>query len=234
MRDANKHIGQTLHARRLELGLSVSDIAATTHLREDYILAIERLDQEALPTIGYVLGFVRSYAKGLGLDPKQIVAQYKEDAALADSLALHGSPHFVFRRQIRLPRGFAPALSVLAAVALLGTWYGLNTAAVAEPTPSSILVPLDDIETPVSPIMEEGLFTLRMTAPSWIEITNANGTPIISRIFVSGETWQGPSDEGYMVSVRDAGAVELFDGTQLVGPLGAKGEPLSQVLIQSR
>ena len=58
MRDANKHIGQTLHARRLALGLSVSDIAATTHLREDYILAIERLDQEALPTIGYVLSLI--------------------------------------------------------------------------------------------------------------------------------------------------------------------------------
>lgn len=233
MRDEHKHIGQTLHARRLALGLTVSDIAATTHLREDYILAIERMDQEALPAIGYVLGFVRSYAKGLGLDPNQAVAQYKKDAALAESMALHGSPHFVFRRQIRLPRGFAPAISVLAAVALLGTWYGLNTAAVAEPTTSPIILPLDDIETPVSPIMEEGMITLRMRAPSWIEITDSDGTPIISRIFVSGETWQGPSSEGYMVSVRDAGAVELFDGTRLIGPLGAKGEPLSQVVIQA-
>ncbi len=233
MRDADKHIGQTLHARRLALGLTVSDIAATTHLREDYILAIERMDQEALPTIGYVLGYVRSYAKGLGLDPKKAVAQYKDDAAMADSMTLHGSPHFVFRRRIRLPRGFAPAISVLAAVALLGTWYGLNTEAIAGPEASPVILPLEDIETPVSPIMEDGMITLRMSAPSWIEITNSDGTPIISRIFVSGETWQGPSDEGYMVSVRDAGAVELFDGTQLVGPLGAKGEPLSQVLIQA-
>ena len=60
MSEAAQHIGETLRARRVELGLSLSDIAQTTHLREDYIMAIERLDQESLPAIGYVLGFILS------------------------------------------------------------------------------------------------------------------------------------------------------------------------------
>jgi len=202
-----------------------------THLREDYIIAIERLDQGSLPAIGYVLGFVRTYAKGLGVDADEAVSAYKQDVALADGLPKGKLPHFVFHRKIRLPRGFASAISVLAVAAMLGTWYGVRTEAFAEPTAAPILVPVADIETPSSVILEEGLLTLRTTAPSWIEISDAQGTRIISRIFITDETWQGPAGEGYRVSVRDAGAVELFDGPRHIGPLGAKGEPLSDVLI---
>lgn len=226
----NIHIGQRLRARRDALGLSVSDLATTTHLREDYIVAIERLDQEALPAIGYVLGFVRSYAKGLGMDANEAVTAYKQDVALADR-PLGKSPHFVFHRTIRLPRGFASAISVLAIAAMLGTWYGVKTEAFAEQTATPILLPQADIETPTTVIMEEGFLTLRTIAPSWVEISDAQGTRLVSRIFIADETWQGPAGEGYRVSVRDAGAVELFDGPRLIGPLGAKGEPLSDVLI---
>lgn len=230
MPDPHTHIGTRLRARRESLDLSVSDMAMSTNLREDYIIAIERLDQTALPAIGYVLGFVRTYAKGLNVDPAEAVADYKRDVALADGLPLRGSPHFVFQRRIRLPRGFAPALSVLAAVAMLGTWYGLQTEAVADQPVSQTVLPLD-IDTPVAPVMEDGLLTLRTTAPSWVRISDANGTTLVSRIFVTDEMWQGPVGGGYTVSVRDAGAVELYDGTRRVGPLGAKGEPLTDVLL---
>ena len=231
MPHSDTHIGLRLRARRDALGLSVSDLAAATHLREDYIVAIERLDQGSLPAIGYVLGFVRSYAKGLGMDADEAVTAYKQDVALVDGLTLGKSPHFVFHRTIRLPRGFASAISVLAIAAMLGTWYGVKTEAFAEQTATPILLPQADIETPTAVIMEEGLLTLRTTSPSWVEISDAQGTRLVSRIFITDETWQGPADEGYRVSVRDAGAVELFDGPRLIGPLGAKGEPLSDVLI---
>jgi len=231
MQDEPSHIGERLRARREALDMSVSDVSKITHIREDYITAIERLDPDSLPAIGYVLGFIRSYAKGLGLNADEAVADYKRDIALADGVATRGAPHFVFRRTIRLPRGFAPALTVIAIAAMIGTWYGVKTEAVAEQTAMPIVLPRADIETPTGPILEEGLLTLRTNAPSWIEISDAQGTRLVSRIFVRDETWQGPANEGYRISVRDAGAVELYDGARHIGPLGAKGEPLSDVLI---
>lgn len=223
-----EHIGERLRARREALELSVSDLSMSTHIRADYITAIERLDQASLPAIGYVLGFVRTYASALGLEGERAVADYKQDIALADGLPLRGSPHFVFQRKIRLPRGFASALSVVAFAAMMGVWYGVQTEAVAEQPVSPTVLPLD-VNTPTAPVMAEGLLTLRTTAPSWVQISNAGGDTLVSRIFVTGETWQGPIGGGYTVSVRDAGAVELFQGEQLIGPLGAKGEPLTDI-----
>ena len=45
MPDPHAHIGTRLRARREALDLSVSDMAMSTNLREDYIIAIERLDR---------------------------------------------------------------------------------------------------------------------------------------------------------------------------------------------
>lgn len=224
------HIGHRLRARREVLELSVSDMSKSTNLREDYIIAIERLDAAGLPAIGYVLGFIRTYAKSLGLDANAAVLDYKHDVAIADGLTLRDAPHFVFQRKIRLPRGFVSALTVVALAVMMGAWYGVQTEAVAEPTASPTVLPLA-VNTPVAPIMAEGLLTLRTTAPSWVQVSDATGTTLVSRIFVTGEMWQGPVGGGYTVSVRDAGAVELYDGERLIGPLGAKGEPLTDVLL---
>jgi len=36
---------------------------------------------------------------------------------------------------------------------------------------------------------------------------------------------------GYSVSVRDAGAVELYDGAELIGALGARGQPVTALKL---
>ena len=84
---------------------------------------------------------------------------------------------------------------------------------------------------PAVPDMQEGLFTLRATAPSWIEVRDVQGTVTVSRIFVIGETWQGETAAGYSVSVRDAGAVQLYDGPKLIGALGARGAPIANLTL---
>lgn len=220
------HFGARLKKRREGFGLCISDMSATTNLREDYISAIERLDEDALPAIGYTLGFVRTYAKALGMDGDTAVKEYKNDVALTE-IELRDAPHVILRREWRLPRGFVSALSVASVALLIGVWYGAQSDAIATPVPDlDVSVQYTALE-PAAPVMQEGLFTLRTTSPSWIQIRDAKGTVQISRIFVTGETWQGPTTAGYSVSVRDAGAVELYDGAKLIGSLGEAGEPIT-------
>lgn len=220
------NFGARLLARRERFGMSVKDVSEATHVRPEYITAIERLDQDALPAIGYTLGYVRSYAKALGMDGDVAVKDYKSDVALTQ-LPLRDAPHVVFRRQFRLPRGFVSAMSVASAALLVGVWYGTQSEAIATPAPALNIAPQFTAHTPAAPIMQDGLFTLRTTSPSWIQISDAQGTVQISRIFITGETWQGPTAAGYSVSVRDAGAVELYDGAELLGTLGQAGEPIT-------
>jgi len=227
---SSDHLGARLRARREGFGLSLSDMSDTTNIREDYLTAIETMSDADLPAIGYTLGFVRTYAKALGMDGDIAVKDYKADTALS-ALPLRDAPHVILRRQMRLPRGFLSALSVASATLFVGVWYVTQPNAVATPTPVIDIAAQYTVAEPAAPIMQAGLFTLRMTAPSWVQIRDARGTVEVSRIFLKGETWQGATGAGYSVSVRDAGAVELYEGADFIGTLGAMGEPISGLTL---
>jgi len=225
-RPAMGDFGVRLKTRREGLGLSVSDVSEMTHISIEYIHAIEDLNQDALPAIGYTLGYVRSYAQALGMDGDVAVLDYKSDIELT-KLPLRDAPHMILRRQLRLPRGFISAVTVASAAMMIGIWYGTQSEAVATPIPVIDIAPQYTALQPEVPDMVEGLYTLRATGPTWIEIRDVQGVVTVSRIFVRGETWQGQTLDGFSVSVRDAGAVMLYDGEDEIGLLGNKGEPLS-------
>jgi len=222
--------GTRLRRRRERMDLSLSDMSASTHIRAEYLAAIERLDASALPAIGYTLGFVRTYARALVMDASVAVADYKADVALT-RLPLRDAPHVVLRRQLRLPRGFISASSVVCAAALMGLWYGTQSDAIATEQATPIAATQIVDAAPSTPILADDLFTLRTIAPSWIRVRDAAGQDVVSRIFVSGETWQAPIGVGYTVSVRDAGAVELYAGKERLGPLGLAGQPLEELTL---
>ncbi|MDR2377330.1 MAG: helix-turn-helix domain-containing protein [Puniceicoccales bacterium] len=66
-------IGKILSEKRLELGLSLEEVANATKIRADYLEAIEQeqLDFD-LPDI-YKRGFIKAYAEHLGLDTEEVM-----------------------------------------------------------------------------------------------------------------------------------------------------------------
>jgi transcriptional regulator with XRE-family HTH domain len=66
-------IGKILSEKRLELGLSLEEVANATKIRADYLEAIEQehLDFD-LPDI-YKRGFIKAYAEYLGLDTGEVM-----------------------------------------------------------------------------------------------------------------------------------------------------------------
>ena len=227
---SSDHFGARLRARRESYGLSLIDVSEMTNIKTAYLTAIESLDEAALPAIGYTIGYVRTYAKALGMDGAMAVKDYKADTALTH-MKLRDAPHVILRRQLRLPRGSISAISVAGVALGISLWYGTQSEAIATPTPVVDISPQYTAAEPAPPLMQPGLFTLRTTAPSWIEVRNVQGEVEVSRIFVKGETWQVPTAAGYSVSVRDAGAVELYDGDKLIGALGPSGEPITGLTL---
>ncbi|WP_165793843.1 TonB family protein [Hyphococcus luteus] len=75
-----EHVGARLAAIRESRGVSLSEAAGRTHIRENHLAAIEAVDGAALPARPYALGFVRTYAEFLELDPRPVVEQFKFDA----------------------------------------------------------------------------------------------------------------------------------------------------------
>ncbi|MEL6686317.1 MAG: RodZ domain-containing protein [Pseudomonadota bacterium] len=224
-------LGERLRTQRKALNMSIADAARACGVRQEFLCALERHDLAALPTIGYGLGYVRAYARVLGLDTEQAVADFKRDSEIPHDLNRPDSPHFVPKRRVRLPKGSIPALGAVAAVVMLGTWYGVQLDTVASPDPAVVSFDPEAVED--SAPTPDTVLTLRTTAPSWVSIRDGRGRRIVNRVFITGESWQMDVGSFYTVDVRDAGAVELLIGETSLGALGPQGEPITDLDLSS-
>ena len=67
-------IGQRLSEARLARGLSLTDVERQTRIARRYLQAFEADQWDVLPAPVYARGFLRNYARFLGLDDKELVA----------------------------------------------------------------------------------------------------------------------------------------------------------------
>ena len=215
------HIGEELRARRIARGETPEQIAKALKIRTSYINAIEQLEPSALPSIGYALGYVRGYAAYVGLDGAQAVARYKTDSAVPEDLGRRKMPHFVPKTKVRLPRGLLSALTVLGCAGVLTIWYAGSVP--TEAAPEALSEVLDEAAyAPPSLPEDPSILTLKAVAPSWVQVTDATGRPVMSRIMVTGETWS-TDKERLTLSARDGAAIELYQGRERLGAFGEKG-----------
>jgi cytoskeleton protein RodZ len=72
-------LGAHLRALREHKNLSLLQVAEATRVRRVYLEALERDDIAPLPSRPFAVGYVRTYAKALGLDGDQAVARFKAE-----------------------------------------------------------------------------------------------------------------------------------------------------------
>src|SRR5690606_25342990 len=97
------------------------DVAAAIRIPPRHLESIEIGRHRALPARTYALGFVRSYAGYLGLDPRQAVERFKIEARDLDARPTLVFPEPAAER--RVPGGALVAVSVCAALAVYAVWY---------------------------------------------------------------------------------------------------------------
>lgn len=72
-----KHIGSTLRSAREAKGLELKDIAEVLKIRRLYLDAIENGDPAELPGLAYFEGYLKNYAKLLGLNELALLDEYQ-------------------------------------------------------------------------------------------------------------------------------------------------------------
>jgi cytoskeleton protein RodZ len=78
--DMFKTPGQILRLQREQQNFSIQEIAKRTHLNKKIIESIENDSQEGMPSTIYVRGYLRSYAKIVGVDADEIIRLYNADS----------------------------------------------------------------------------------------------------------------------------------------------------------
>ena len=77
--DPGMPIGAALRTARQTLGLSLIEISETTRVRERHLEAIEAGQTDQLPSRPFTIGYVRAYAKALGLDADATAARFRTE-----------------------------------------------------------------------------------------------------------------------------------------------------------
>ncbi len=74
-------IGDMLRMRREAIGMSLSEAAETTNIRARVLATFEAGDYAHFPAKGYAQGMLSSYARLLGLDPREVLSVYEGELA---------------------------------------------------------------------------------------------------------------------------------------------------------
>jgi cytoskeleton protein RodZ len=149
--------GAKLRSARERSGLSLRVIADTTRISVRALEALERNDITHLPGGIFSRGFVRAYARQVGLDPEETIAEFI--TRFPHEIVTQGHPRTraiideldAGTRRVRWPRlawiGVAAVLIVaLLAYLALGGWRDLQPRSLAGPLP---LTPQTLQNTPV-------------------------------------------------------------------------------------
>src|SRR5437588_11807437 len=94
--------GEELRREREIRGISLKEIADATKISKRFLEAIERNDHKTLPAPVFTRGFVREYARYLGLNSDEIVNRYNYAAAGDDRI--EQSSHLDRLVQLHAPR----------------------------------------------------------------------------------------------------------------------------------
>lgn len=142
-------VGAMLRRRREEVGHDLAAVAANTHIRPNYLKAIEEGRRRDLPGTAYMIGYVRTYADYLGFDGNRLVTDYHAQlAGPRKKVEKQAEPALAGLPQIQItPVSLVVAVLALGVVAYAGWSYFSDddevpeTAAVETPAEAPAEVP---------------------------------------------------------------------------------------------
>ncbi|MFW2587166.1 helix-turn-helix domain-containing protein [Sagittula sp. SSi028] len=76
-------LGDVMRGERATLGKSLLDVQRELRIKASYIAAIENCDPNAFDTPGFIAGYVRSYARYLGMDPDEAFAGFCQESGFS-------------------------------------------------------------------------------------------------------------------------------------------------------
>ena len=237
-------LGEEFRSAREARGLTLSDVAEQIHIRSVYLNAIENEDWTAIGAPVYVRGFIRTYARFLGLDAEDAVAMFNRYAPVERAVAAVALTSGDDRG------GSGPSLWVLigslVAVLLVGFvgyeyWQYLQGNTGREPTAAVSTQPgttgagspsaVPNARTSAVPNLAptpvpHHQLAVHLTQRSWLRVT-IDGTTQLEGIFPAGTT---RTFTGSVADLRvgNAGGVVATVNGRPARPLGKDGDVAEQ------
>ena len=250
-------VGALLAEARAAAGRELADLARETRVPLRHLMAIEADDHEALPALPFALGFVKTFARSVGLNPESVGAQFRAETRL--TLHVPSAPSLEPLDESRLPsQGLA--LAGLAVLVLVIGGLGLYGSGVLDPVPSApqVAAPapaaIDTATAAASApapapaaaapgasaaaatptiIPTSGPVTLTARTDVWVKIySRITGRKAFQGLMVAGSIYKVPEDNGPLVlRAGRAGEIEVSVAGVKLPPLGGSVETVDGVVL---
>jgi cytoskeleton protein RodZ len=229
-------LGERFRAAREARGLSLSDVADQIRIRSVYLAALEDESWNAIGAPVYIRGFLRTYARFLGIDPEEAVAAFNRTLPQPPPPSASAREA---RRETTSPLPASLLIWVAGAVAVVLIAFvvyneltmqrpqnvAITQAASAAPSATAVATP-QPRPTPVRALDGANSLALVLSATSWLRVT-VDGSVSMEGTFPAGtsKTFHG---KNALVRIGNAGGVEVYVDGKDVGKLGKSGDVVEQ------
>jgi cytoskeleton protein RodZ len=237
-------IGEALQRAREAAGLTLVEIAERTKVRPGILSEIEADDHDRLPALTYSLGFVKAYARTVGMDPVAAADRYRLESQKGDPV-----PTMVDLQPLeakRLPSAKLVAASVgLLLLLVAGFWAwgagwlapappaepGAEVAA-AEAVPAEPETEAEDPAVPAVAVPAAGApVTLTAREEVWLRISDGDETLFMGTMS-AGQSMALPPGRAWQLRTGRAGVLDVKVGTVQIPPLGGAAEQVRNLSLK--
>ncbi len=229
--------GETLKNTRIQSGLTLEHIEEETKIRRLYLEAIENENFHILPPRVYAVGFVKRYARFLGLDENELVEEFKhaayggqdQDEEIIQQVASNGLN--------------IPVKNILAGIIflLLALWIGnymvgffsraVEDNKTADPGAGiEIQEPKDNDQIegeentgPVENKPKTAVVSVKARSDCWLQAI-VDGEKIFEAVLPAGQEKTLEGKQSVYIKVGNAGGVDIIYNGEPIEPLGRTGE----------
>ena len=246
----------------------ISTIAKLLCIKEEFLEALESGNYRVIPEDVYILGFARSYAVELGLEPDEVIQKLKKELGIVpeekddeeEKKELCTKESCKFNKEIVLKYAkssyeYVKKHWVWFASGLLGVIVVILLSVIlfsAKPaSESEEIVEVATNETTVQVVRKEPDFrypvhekfeaknkkswadsrvVLQAEKESWVQIKDARGNTVFTRVLVPGDVYYMPLSDNYKGTFGNAGAIDIWVDGQLlkkIGPANTRKEGFS-------
>ncbi len=246
-------IGEHLRRVRRTCGYSLEDVARVTKINLRYLEAIENDEFSKLPGETFLQGFLRSYARFLGINEREIFSKFNERKG-AEALPPDTSQIKEGRKEERekrrplipgniraiLPLG-AGIIVLLVIIILLGGRKNTSTIESSKEVKEVIVEPIEEkhdqaqATQPVAePVALARPILLKIYAKelTWVQ-AKINDDEVKEALLKPGESvlWEG--EDKITMTLGNAGGVEAEINGKAQEPFGKSGEVVRNIVISS-
>jgi transcriptional regulator with XRE-family HTH domain len=235
-------VGERLRTAREAKGIGLQEVASQTRIPIRHLEHIEKGEWAALPAATYSVGFARSYATAVGLDPAEVGQELRQELGIArNNTASPAAAFYEPADPARVPPRWVAIVAVVLIALLVGgylLWRGQAVGDDAlEPQLVETQAPVQQPQNvqPGPQAAASGPVVLTAIEDVWFRITEAKGGPkLYEGILKAGQRYEVPAGAtAPQIRTSRAQALRVTVGGTEIPPLGPPERLISEVSLRA-